>query len=261
MNRIQRRVARARERKARATAQFPKANIVAAHEAGHAIARYLTAAEMGYSPEEAITSIEFAAPDATSYAGTSFDGKAQLYTQATTFGPMLTKEMGQMAKRVGERMGFLPGKTLGGREGFNHLSQIISEARADGVDIEPWLQARAVIAVMGSAVEALVRNKPFFDIWESHESEHDLIGFVEDCTVAEVPASEISSRIDAAVERAIELLKDSHVIAAVNALATQLLQHGTTDGKTAARIIGDEMRTEAVKPSHARPSTEGWPSG
>ncbi len=246
MNRKQRRAAEVRERKDRATAQFPKANIVAAHEAGHAIARYLTAAEMGYSPEEAITSIEFAASDATSYAGTSFDGKAQLYTQATTFGPMLTKEMERVAKRVHERMGFLPGKTLGGREGFNHLSQVISEARADGVDIEPWLQARAVIAVMGSAVEALVRNKPFFDIWESHESEDDLIGFVEDCTVAQVPASEVSSRIDAAVERANELLKDSNVIDAVNALATQLLHNGTTDGKTAARIIGDAMGTEAV---------------
>ena len=53
-------------------------------------------------------------------------------------------------------------------------------------------------------------------------------------------------RIDAAVERAIELLGDSNVIAAVNALATHLLTNGTTDGKTAARIIGDAMETEAA---------------
>ena len=53
-------------------------------------------------------------------------------------------------------------------------------------------------------------------------------------------------RIDAAVERAIELLGDSNVIAAVNALATHLLNNGTTDGKTAARIIGDAMETEAA---------------
>ena len=53
---------------------------------------------MGYSPEEAITSIEIAAPGAAPYAGGSFDGKAQLYSQATTFGPMLTKEMSQVAE-------------------------------------------------------------------------------------------------------------------------------------------------------------------
>ena len=246
MNRQQRRAAKARARKDFATAHAPVAYIVAAHEAGHAIARYLTAAEMGYTTEEAITSIEIASPGAKPYAGTSVDGSKQFYIQATTFGPTLTKEMGEVAKRVGDRMGIRPGKTLAGLEGLDHLSQNISEARADGVDIEPWLQARALIAVMGPAVEALFREKPVDEILESHESEDDLRGLIQDCTVAQVPTSELSSRIDAAVERAVELLSDSNVIAAVNALATHLLHNGTTDGKTAARIISDAMGIEAV---------------
>ena len=68
----------------------------------------------------------------------------------------------------------------------------------------------------------------------------------QDCTVAQMPTSELSSRIDAAVEHAVELLSDSNVIAAVSALATHLLHNGTKDGKTAARIIGDAMGIEAV---------------
>jgi hypothetical protein len=201
---------------------------------------------MGYSSEDSITRIEITARDGSSYVGTSFDGKAELYAQAITLGPMLSKEINRVAKRLGERKGFLEGIESGGRDGFDRLSEIISEARADGADIETWLQARALIAVMGPAVEALAREKPFYDIWEGQESEHDLISFVQDCTVAQVPTSEIITRIDAAVDRAFDSLKDSNVIDAVNALATHLLNNGTTDGKAAARIIGDAMATEAA---------------
>ena len=245
MNRHQRRAAMAGERRSRTTAPGSDANIVAAHEAGHAIARYLTAAEMGYSTEESITKIEIRSPGASTYLGTSIDGTANLFARATTFGPMLTKEMGQVINRVAERTG-VPLETLpAGREGLDFLSQVISEARAEGVDIESWLQARALIAVMGPAVEALLKAKPVAEILESDESEGDLRGFIQDCTIAQVPTSELSSRIGAAAERASELLSDSNVIAAVNALAAHLLHNGTTEGKTAVRIIGEVMETEA----------------
>ena len=246
MNRNQRRAAKAREGRDRATAHVPKANIVAAHEAGHAIARYLTAAEMGYSTEESITSIEIASPGAKRYAGTSVDGGTKFFIQATTFGPMLTKEIGQVGKRVAERERIHSGAALVEREWLDHLSQVISEARAEGVDIESWLQARALISVMGPAVEAMLREKPIAEILESDESEGDLRGFIQDCMIAKVSESEFSPRIDAAVERAVEFLGDSNVIAAVNALAAHLLNNGTTDGKTAVRIIGEAMETEAV---------------
>ena len=73
MNRKERRAAEAMARKQRNAA--PDSNVVAAHEAGHAVARYLTAAEIGYPPEEAISQIEISAPGAWSHAGYSFDGR------------------------------------------------------------------------------------------------------------------------------------------------------------------------------------------
>ena len=152
----------------------------------------------------------------------------------------------ELAERGRKRMGLLSDKTLGGREKLNYLSQVISEAWADGVNIEPWLQARALIAVMGPAVEALLRGESVADLLEIHESEDDLNGFVRDCTLAQVSTSEVSPRIDVAVERAIDLLSDSKVLNAVNALYAHLLHNGTTDGKTAARLIGDALGTEAV---------------
>ena len=246
MNKQQRRAAKAMEKRDRATARVPKANLVAVHEAGHAIARYLTAGEMGYSTEESITSIEIASPGAKRYAGSSANGGTQLFIQATTFGPMLTNEMSQVRNRVAEREGISSDTALVGRKALDHLSQVISEARAEGVDIESWLQARALISVMGPAVEARLREKPVAEILESDESEGDLRGFIQDCTIAQVPTSEIDARIDAAIDRAVELLGDSNVIGAVNALAKHLLHNGTTDGETAVRIIGDAMETEAA---------------
>ena len=245
MNRKQRRAAKARERKHRASPPGPDAHIVAAHEAGHAIARYLTAGEMGYSTEEAITKIEISSPGASPYLGTSIDGTAHLFARATTFGPMLTKEMSQVIKRVAERTGFPLEMLPAGRERLDFLSQVISEARAEGADIESWLQARALISVMGPAVEAMLREKPVAEILESDESEGDLRGFIQDCTIAQIPTSEIDARIVAAVERAVELLGDSNVIAAVNALGAHLLHNGTTDWETAARHIGKEMEAGA----------------
>ena len=244
MNRKQRRAAKARERSGCTTAPSFDAHIVAAHEAGHAIARYMTAAEMGYSPEEAITSIEIASPGTKPCAYTRLIDGTPFYIQATTLGPMLTKEMNQIERRM--RAGLQSGETLVGRQSFDYFSKVISEARADGVDIESWLQARALFSVMGPVVEAVFREKPVDEVLHSSESEDDVRGFVRDCMIAQVPTSEFSTRIDAAVERAIELMGDSKVVAAVNALANHLFHNGTTDGKTAARIIGDAMETEAA---------------
>jgi hypothetical protein len=79
MNRYQRRAAKAAARSAKID------GVVAVHEAGHAVARYLTAADLGVSTNDAISYIEVA-PNAA--VTKSVDKRMIFRTQATTFGPL-----------------------------------------------------------------------------------------------------------------------------------------------------------------------------
>lgn len=226
MNRKQRRVQKAQARKSQGSVN----HIVAAHEAGHAVARYLTADEMGYTPEEAISKILISTPGTLRQMGTSFDGRADLYSQAVTYGPMLSREMHEAARAALEDA----------KETGLNLPRIVSEARANGANIEAWLRARTLIAVMGPAVEAMIKGMTVAEVLESYESENDLAGCVKDCQAAHV--SDFAERIDEAIARACKYLSRQSVCGAVNALAAHLVKNGTTDGATAARIIETALK-------------------
>jgi hypothetical protein len=91
MNRHERRAAKAQSR----TVEMDR--VVAVHEAGHAVARVLTASDLGLSSEEAISHIEVGIGNSMAE---SKDGKMQLMSQAVTFGPMLSREIGAALKRI-----------------------------------------------------------------------------------------------------------------------------------------------------------------
>ena len=235
MNRKQRRAAKAKARMRGGRSTIDP--IVSAHEAGHAIARYLTAAEMGYTPEKSISQITISAPNALPYMGQSFDGKATLYSQAVTEGPMVSMEMDDSCKQVVAATGRSVDEEF--------LSRVVSKARENGADIETWLRARALIAVMGSAVEAAATRKNIHDVLYGYECENDLNGFTRDCIAAQVQ-DEVEKRIDDAVRRALEYLMRQDVCDAVNALATHLVKNGSTSGKTATRIIGGALESKCL---------------
>ena len=233
MNRKQRRAAKAKARMRGGRSTMDR--IVAAHEAGHAIARYLTAAEMGYTPEESIFQITISDPGAETYMGQSFDGKGTLFSQAVTEGPMLSMEMNDACKQVVAATGRCAD--------LDFLSRVVSKARENGADIETWLRARALIAVMGPAVEAVATRKNIHDVLNGYECENDLNGFTRDCITAQVQ-DEVEKRIDDAIRLAVEHLIRQDVCDAVNALTTHLVKNGSTSGKTAARIIGDALESK-----------------
>src|SRR5438067_9965781 len=82
MNRHERRAAKVAVRSAKID------RVVAIHEAGHAVARFLTAADLGFSVDAAISYIEIA-PD--SAVTKSIDKRMIFRMQAATFGPMLSR--------------------------------------------------------------------------------------------------------------------------------------------------------------------------
>ena len=67
------------------------------HEAGHAVARYLTAQDFGYTTNHSISYIEVAP---ATPVGRSVDGIMNLTLQATTYGPMLSKEIQEIAVEI-----------------------------------------------------------------------------------------------------------------------------------------------------------------
>ena len=99
MNRQQRRAAKAKAKNATVDP------VVAVHEAGHALARYLTAEMMGLSKEESVHSIVVHVPREMP-KGKSVDGTMMTSEQATTLGPMFSKEIDAVRRAIGTEKGW-----------------------------------------------------------------------------------------------------------------------------------------------------------
>jgi hypothetical protein len=224
MNRHERRAAKAAARSAKID------RVVAVHEAGHAVARFLTAADLGFSTNDAISYIEVA-PDAGMTK--SVDKRMTLRTQATTFGPMLSKEIQEMFEGECTSLG-----GLSGRPAFEALSEIITKARSAGIDVNKWLRAKSLISVFGAAAEARYTSKSFEGVWKSYECEDDRRLAVQDCMIGgTTEVADIGTLLDEAEAAAENLIERPEVWRAVLALADRLPAAGRFDGKKAASII------------------------
>jgi hypothetical protein len=217
MNRREQRIAASHVRKAQLDP------IIAIHEAGHAVARYLTAAEMGFSVEESIIHIEIS--PGTSL-GASSDGRTYLISQAVTFGPMFSAEINEL---------------VGATTDLVEITGLVAAAVARGFDISTWLEARALITVFGPMAEAVARRKSFHDVWDSYESEADVRSLVRDSVIGGLRDKELDSLLNKTVERAAAMLQRPEILTAINALAEALPEAGRMDGKDAAAIIGRAM--------------------
>jgi hypothetical protein len=224
MNRHERRAAKATSRSAKID------RVVAVHEAGHAVARYLAAADLGFNTNDAISYIEVA-PDAA--VTKSVDKRMNVRTQATTFGPMLSKEIQEMFDAECTSLG-----GLSGRVAFEALSEIITKARSAGIDVNKWLRAKSLISVFGAAAEARYSSKSFEDVWDSYECEDDRRQAVQDCMIGgTTEVDDIGGVIGEAAATAETLIKRPEVWNAVLALADRLPAAGRFNGKKAASII------------------------
>jgi hypothetical protein len=163
MNRHERRAAKARSRYAKLDPH------VAVHEAGHAVGRFLTAADLGYTTEESISYIDVGLGRLSEQ---SADGCMRLVSEATTYGPMLSRQMQETV--------FASRKAVAGLT-RQEISEILANARAGGLDCETWLSARLLMGSMGAAAEAKLLGKSFNEVWQSYECEGDIKDAVKDC--------------------------------------------------------------------------------
>jgi hypothetical protein len=121
-----------------------KIPIVAIHEAGHAVARFLTAEMMGYEPAEAVWKIVMDSGPVRKAAGS--DGQTHLYQiQATTYGYTWSKEIEDASREVNARYGIERIQT----RYHEYRADVIAAARAAGADIGQWARAVIFITIAG----------------------------------------------------------------------------------------------------------------
>jgi hypothetical protein len=218
MNRHDRRAAKARYAKS-----FP---VTATHEAGHAVARVLTASDFGITEADAVDRIEVGLSSNT--YGVSRNGPALLFSQATTYGPILSATLERFFHEVNKG---LPGDQI--RQ--NHFIKAFQAAESAGEDNSGWLRARMLIAVFGAAAEARHRGRDILHIWHGYEAECDLDTARRDGLYAGLSSSQTADFINEAIGRAEYLILQPHVWAAVTSVAENMPKHGTMSGE---RVVG-----------------------
>jgi hypothetical protein len=225
MNRHERRAARAI---ARATKLEP---VTAIHEAGHAVGRYLTADEIGYPADEAISYIEIG----TGGRCESIDGKTILLTEATTYGPMLSREIFEIIRREAIRGEI---STDRNRIRGEDAKRAIAKAHSQGVDTLKWLRARLFYIMLGPAAEAKYRGIQLDEVLASYQAESDLIDAVNTCSLAGITEeADIYAYTDAAEARAKSTIQQPRIWQAIVTLANALPAAGQFSGRRAAKII------------------------
>ena len=216
-------------RAARGIARSKSVNrVVAVHEAGHAVGRFLTASALGYSPEEAIVHIDiYVAPLAT--GNLSLDGQSGIHLDATTCSPMFSREL--YAFVIAEA----PSEVAKAQE----VVRILAQARAIGMDVDGWVRAKAIGTVLGPMAEAKLLGKPFASIW-NYSSEEDLKCIVQDGLLANLSQDQITHVINEAMSIAEREINRPEVWRAILALANKL-KSGRMPGRTAAAIIAGAL--------------------
>lgn len=232
MNRHERRRAAKDARKGNRTV----AKVVAVHEAGHALARYLTAEALGFEADEAIAYIEVAfvpLPHA------SLDGKATLSSSAVTFGPMYSMAMINhlQSNPVPQDMG--PGHPV-------TIRAEVAACKAAGIDVASWAALKAFVCMAGAAAEAKFTGRPAGEVVNGYECENDLSDAVRDCLLAGMTSAEATNVANNALDHAETAFADPRQWRAVLALADSLPVSGRVQGQRAAAIIARALASEAA---------------
>ena len=181
---------------------------VMVHEAGHAVGRFLTAARLGHGPDTAISHIVVhAAP--VSQGRQSIDGRADLRSEATTFGPMLSKALEDFIRADG----FYDG--LGGELSLKELERILGKAREAGLDVDDWFRAKGLSGVLGPMAEARLLGRPFESVWNEYSSETDMRTVVREGMLAGLTPTEIDDAVKEIIEAATQEIERPEVWRAI----------------------------------------------
>jgi hypothetical protein len=178
MNRHARRAAKAMTRY---TVKSKDHQIVAVHEAGHAVAKVLAARDFGYEVHEAVAYIDVGSQGPGDLTP---DGKMILRSQGVTYGPIFSKEISLAAAEFQD--GFFADRaspTIEGNDRRELFCGTLNAGRTARADIKKWFRIRAFDAVAGCVAEANFSKRDFGELFfEDYSAERDRDGIAYDAS-------------------------------------------------------------------------------
>jgi hypothetical protein len=157
MNRHERRSAKAMTR-GQAVDQ-----VVAVHEAGHAVGRILVADSLGWGVDEALGNIDLY--HVRGLVAVQAESRG-LQAQAATTGLFFSRPMFEF---VNARM---PEEIDACHDGAK-LLELLTDMRAAGIDVDAWFRAKTIEVVLGPMAEAKLTGKSFEDVFGGDGSRGD----------------------------------------------------------------------------------------
>jgi hypothetical protein len=211
-----------KNRKTATPAYTSKLSIVAVHEAGHVVGRFLTADLMGYDQAVAVSFIDMHDPFSQEpYKGP--DG--QLYSEAAiTYGPQFSGEINDAVAASGRDAVALSDAAS------------IYIARAKGADIIVWAKAKLMIAMAGPVAEAIDRNISFAEVQCFTECENDFVDAKATCRTVGWSDEESAAAMTAAANAVYEKFENPGVWGGLLKLAAMLPAEGRVEGSEAWAI-------------------------
>jgi hypothetical protein len=212
---------------------------VTIHEAGHAVACFLTAETMGRSAAEAVSFVEMyrADPDLTYPLG---DGE-RYYTGGIVLSPLFSKQIcdacDDLAKRD-ERYAHITAPGASDRE-------IVEAARIGGANINSWAMARTIFAVGGAVAEAKARRVAVDSILFAPGCHGDKDILFSACDFAKLSTEQLATGLDIAIRYLQREWRDLRQWNALRALARALPAEGRMEGRECWAIYSRALESAA----------------
>jgi hypothetical protein len=192
------------------------------HEAGHAVARFITAKDMGFPESVAVHSIKMEKVPPSEEAQRA--GDAYGYS-GITLGPMYSVAIINATDQSGEET----------------MTETIKIALEKGVDNSPWVRAKIVVAVGGPAAEATAKGEPFSKMWDAPECANDFGAALATCVAAGYSDEEAVREINGSGKVMMEMYSVPSVWNALLKLAVSLNFKRKLKGNAAWRIYSDAL--------------------
>lgn len=191
---------------------------VAAHEAGHAIAYYLSAEMIGFKPDETMDYIRiYSHVDARK-------ANADGLTKGRTF----SKDM----------EGLLDQST--------DIHELVSSALSQDMDVMAWLCVMAFVSLMGPVTEAVLTMQDPIKVLGSSVSFGDVCQFKGYCSALELSDDEAVQFFSRTFDLCIATLKREDVTRALQALVKALIRQKKMTGRKACEIISSALTSDAT---------------
>ena len=126
------------------------------------------------------------------------------------------------------------------------IIQFVSQAKSEGADIRTWLNAQALVIIMGPLAEACATGQAIETVLLSDASQGDLQDLYRYCKWAATTEDDAETVLEDAIQRGIKLTRRPRILAAINCTARLLIGGREISGKEVIAIIEQAISDDAA---------------